>query len=208
MQVIKQLNDEKVFAIIRINDVAEAYKRINELIDAGIKIFEIMIENYPQVELLERLIKEAKAFFIAGGIITERRALEVINIGVKTIISPIFQPSLIKMCQNYNVTVITTATTPNEAYQAWKFRVPLIKIFPAKDMGAADYIRDILRPMPFLNIIATGSILTEEAVSYLDAGAFAVGIGRDLYEHKSFEEIKETVSKLKNDITEFKASKK
>ncbi len=207
MQVIKQLSEEKFFAIIRINDVSQAYKRINELIEAGVKIFEIMIENYPQVELLEKLIKENKAYFIAGGIITERRALEAINIGVKTIISPIFQPSLIKMCQNYNVRVFTTATTPNEAYQAWKFRVPLIKIFPAKDMGAADYIRDILRPMPFLNVIATGSILAEEAVSYLEAGSFAVGIGRDLYENKSFEEIKETISKLKRDIIEFKASK-
>lgn len=208
MQFLKQLNEEKIFAIIRINDVAEAYKKINELIDAGVKIFEIIIENYTQVELLEKLIKEDKAYFIAGGIITERRALEVINIGVKTIISPIFQPSLIKICQNYNVKVITTATTPNEAYQAWKFRVPLIKIFPAKNMGAANYIKDILRPMPFLNIIATGSIQAKEAISYLEAGAFAVGIGRDLYEHKTFEEIKETVSKLKNDIIEFKARKR
>ena len=45
MQLIKQLNEEKFFAIIRINDVEQAYKRINELIDAGVKIFEIMIEN-------------------------------------------------------------------------------------------------------------------------------------------------------------------
>jgi len=207
MQIIKQLNEERFFAIIRINDVAEAYKKINELIDAGVKIFEIMIENHSQVELLKKLIKESKAYFIAGGIITERRALEVINIGIKNIVSPIFQPSLIKMCQNYGVRVITTATTPNEAYQAWKFRVPLIKIFPAKDMGAADYIRDILRPMPFLNIIVTGSILADEAVSYLDAGAFAVGIGRDFYENKSFEEIRKTVNKLKNDIIDFKKRK-
>ena len=205
MSVITQFNKEKFFGIIRINDVDEAYKRINELIDAGVKIFEVMIENHSQVELLKKLIAEDKASYLAGGIITERRAIEVIKAGVRTIVSPIFQPSLIKMCQNYNVRVITTATTPNEAYQAWKFRVPLIKIFPAKDMGAADYIKDILRPMPFLNVIVTGSIEAKDVVSYLKAGAIAVGIGRDFHENKTPDEIKAVIKKLKQDISNFKS---
>ena len=207
MSIIQKLSEEKFFAIIRINDVEQAYLKINELIEAGVKIFEVMIENSKQVELLKRLIQENKAEFIAGGIITERRAIEVIEAGVKLIISPIFQPSLIKMCQNYGRRVITTATTPNEAYQAWKFRVPLIKIFPAKDMGGQAYIRDILRPMPFLNIIATGSILADEAIAYLKAGSFAVGIGRDFYENKSLDEMKNIISKLQKDIQEFKERK-
>ena len=200
MQVIKQLDEEKYFAIIRINDVTEAYKKINELIEAGVKIFEIMIENYPQIELLEKLIKENKAHFIAGGIITERRALEAINIGVKTIISPIFQPSLIKMCQNYNVRVITTATTQNEAYQAWKFRVPLIKIFPAKDMGAAAYIRDILRPMPFLNVLPQGSVKLSEVKTYIKTGCPVVGVGRDLFDGCSYDEITQKIQNFLKEL--------
>lgn len=207
MSIIQKLNEEKFFAIIRINDVEQAYNKINELIDAGVKIFEVMIENSKQVELFKRLVTENRAEFIAGGIITERRAIEVIDAGAKLVISPIFQPSLIKMCQNYHIRVITTATTPNEAYQAWKFRVPLIKIFPAKDMGGPAYIKDILRPMPFLNVIATGSILAKDAVKYLKSGSFAVGIGRDFYENKTNSEIKETIEKLKLEIAEFKAGK-
>ena len=37
-----------------------------------------------------------------------------------------------------------TATTPNEAYEAWKARTQLIKISPAHPMGGAEYIEDIL----------------------------------------------------------------
>ena len=75
-------------------------------------------------------------------------------------------------------------------------------------MGAQNYIRDILRPMPFLNVIATGSIRATEAVKYLEAGAFAVGIGRDFYQNKTPQEIISTVSNLKKGIADFKASLK
>ena len=70
-----------------------------------------------------------------------------------------------------------TATTPNEAYSAWKARTPLIKIYPTKPMGGAMYIEDMLRAMPFLNVIATGNINIEDVPQYLKAGASAVGIG-------------------------------
>ena len=204
MTIIQKLRQEKFFAIIRINDVDEAYQTVNKLINAGVKIFEIMIENAEQVKLLKRLIKEGNAEYMAGGIITARKALEVLETGIKTIISPIFQPALIKICNSRNIVCITTATTPNEAYSAWKYRIPLIKIFPTKDMGGANYINDILRTMPFLNLLATGSIAVSEAAKYLNAGAFAVGIGRDLYVNKSVAEIELNVQKLKNDIVTVK----
>ena len=57
MSIIQKLNEEKFFAIIRINDVEQAYNKVNELIDAGVKIFEVMIENSKQVELFKRLSK-------------------------------------------------------------------------------------------------------------------------------------------------------
>ena len=74
-------------------------------------------------------------------------------------------------------------------------------------MGGAHYISEILRPMPFLNVIAAGSIKTDEVLDYLEAGAFAVGIGRDFYQDKSQDEIKNAVATLKQQIKEFKARK-
>ena len=43
------------------------------------------------------------------------------------------------------------------------------------------YIENILRQMPFLNLMPTGDIKLNEVVSYLNAGAVAVGVGRDFY---------------------------
>ena len=82
-----------------------------------------------------------------------------------------------------------TATTPNEAYSAWKARTQLIKISPANPMGGAEYIEDILRPMRFLNVIATGSIKIDDIQAYLKAGVKAIGLGRALYKDASLQEI-------------------
>ena len=65
----------------------------------------------------------------------------------------------------------------------------IIKISPANPMGGAEYIEDLLRPMKFLNIIASGSIKIEDVQSYLKAGVKAVGLGRALYKNASYEEI-------------------
>ena len=109
--------------------------------------------------------------------------------GAKIIVSPIFQMNLVRLCQSNLTPLIMTATTPNEAYSAWKARTPLIKIYPSRPMGGAIYIEDLLRPMPFLNIIATGNIEIDDFTDYLDAGAGAVGIGRAFYKNATSEEI-------------------
>ena len=49
-------------------------------------------------------------------------------------------------------------------------------------MGGVRYIEDILRQMPFLNLLPMGNIKLNEVVTYIKAGAVAVGVGRDFYQ--------------------------
>ena len=69
-------------------------------------------------------------------------------------------------------------------------------------MGGAQYIEELLRPMKFLDIIATGNISLRDFTTYLDAGAKAVGIGRAFYQYATDEEITErakyVLQKLEN----------
>ena len=48
-------------------------------------------------------------------------------------------------------------------------------------MGGVQYIENILRQMPFLNLMPTGNIKLSDVVTYINAGAAAVGVGRDFY---------------------------
>ncbi len=189
MNAIEKYKQVKVSAVVRTDDKEQSLKIAKALILGGINLIEITVENPEMYDVIRVLCNTTDASIVAGGVITARQAHEAINAGACAIVSPIFQPGLVKLCQAKDVPVVTTATTPNEAYQAWKAGVHLIKISPSHQMGGASYIRDLLRPMPFLNIIATGSIKLDEVKDYLDAGADAVTIGRDFWFNVPFDTI-------------------
>ena len=78
--------------------------------------------------------------------------------------------------------------------------IPLIKIYPISALGGADYLTNLLRPMPFLNIIAQGDVKLSEVRKYVEAGAFAVGVGRDIYDGYNFAEITKRVKATLEDL--------
>lgn len=187
--VIQTIHEEKLIGIIREDDTKKAIEIANAYIEGGIKV----IEMAANIEAVKKIAENENIFVAKSGIITREQALEAINANSKLLVSPILQMGLVKLSSGYKTPLILTATTPNEAYQAWHARIPLIKIYPITDLGGAKYIEELLRPMKFLNLIPTGSIKVNQIKEYLKSGATAVGLGHDLYHKKSYEEIKEIV---------------
>ena len=104
--------------------------------------------------------------------------------------------NLVKLSKDKQVPFIAGASTANEAYDAWKARVPLIKLYPITALGGALYVEDLLRPMPFLNVMAQGNVKLSEVPAYIKAGALAVGVGRNFYEGYSFNEISKRAANI------------
>ena len=185
--LIELLGEEKVFPIIRSGSADTVIKTANALIDAGIKLIEVNVESVEVYKAIEKIAD--KVHVCAGGIITSQQAYAAVMSGAEMFSSPIFQMSLVKISKDKHIPLIAGASTANEAYSAWKARIPLIKLYPITAMGGVLYVEDLLRPMPFLNILVQGNVKINEVPAYLKAGAHAVGIGRDLYEGHSYSEI-------------------
>lgn|SRR5574344_691126 len=181
MNPIELICKNKIVAVIRAESPNEAIEKATAMHKGGIKVFEITVEKGLMLPAIEELAKNKDITLLAGGVITSSRANEAIQSGAQVIVSPVFQFSLLKYCLGYRTPHIATVSTPNEAYNAWKSRIPIIKIFPANSMGQVEYIEDMLRPMPFLNLMPSGGIKLDDFNSYLKAGAVAVGLGRCLY---------------------------
>ncbi|MBP3821256.1 hypothetical protein J6G99_06395 [bacterium] len=196
-----KLKENKIFPIIRNNDADVVLRTANALIEGGLDVIEIAVERPEIFEVIEELSKNA--IICAGGIITSVQAQLAIDCGAKILSSPIFQKNLVKISKDRQIPFIAGTSTANEAYEAWKARIPLVKVFPASALGGKEYIENMLRPMPFLNVIPQGNIKLEEAKDYIKAGAVAVGIGRNLTNAQSYEEItkktKTLLESLNND---------
>ena len=198
---ISTIAKEKIYPIIRCKDSEETIEIAKALVEGGVKVLEINLENPSIYDAIQEVSKFATV--CAGGIITSTQADFALQSGAKLFASPIFHMNLVKISKNLRIPFIAGTTTANEAYNAWKSRIPLIKIFPTAAMGGASYIENILRQMPFLNLMPTGNIKLSEVVSYLNAGAVAVGVGRDFYQGFTPREITNRTKEILNEVKDF-----
>lgn len=194
MDLIKELSKNKVLPIIRSKDPHEVVNIAKALIDGGLNIMEINVETPAVFNAIKALSNDAT--ICAGGIITSIQAQTAINSGAKIISSPIFQHNLLKISKDKKLPFIAGTSTANEAYNAWKARISLVKIYPITAMGGVEYIENLLRPMPFLNIIPQGNVKLDEVQQYINAGAVAVGVGRNLTNTDNYSEITKRAKKL------------
>ena len=196
--LINILSEEKILPILRNSDPQKVVDSAKALIDGGIRVVEINVVNPSIYKAIEEVSKFAHV--CAGGIITSIQASAAIESGAKILSSPIFSMNLVKISKDKEIPFIAGTSTANEAYNAWKARIPLIKIYPITAMGGAMYVEDLLRPMPFLNIMPLGNVKLDEVTSYIKAGASVVGIGRDFYEGYSLAEITSRAKKVISEL--------
>ena len=192
MRILDDIKEHKIYGIIREDDPEYAYEIACAYREGGIKFIEL---NCP-LEVTQKVSKLDNVVVSQGGIITTDQAHLALEAGATIISSPIFQMNLVRLASCYSVFLIPSTSTPNEAYNAWRARMPLIKIYPVKEMGGVEYIKDMVKPMPFLNILPCGFVKIEDVKGYLDAGATAVGIGRGLYSKNKYSEIVATVKEV------------
>lgn len=199
INLIEKLSQNKVFPIIRSREPQVVIDTAKALIDGGLDIMEINVETPQIFNAIRGLSKDA--IICAGGIITSMQAQAALESGAKLISSPIFQTNLLKISKDKKLPFIAGTSTANEAYNAWKSRIPVVKIYPITAMGGVEYIENLLRPMPFLKVIPQGNVKLEEVKDYIEAGATAVGVGRHLTVADSYGEI---TKRTKNLLEQFK----
>ena len=88
-----------------------------------------------------------------------------------------------------------------------------MKVFPASAVGGAKYLAALKAPLPQVELIPTGGVMLGTAAEFLEAGAFALGVGSDLVAVKAIAEgrpevITEIAKKYMEIVREFRAKTK
>jgi 2-dehydro-3-deoxyphosphogluconate aldolase / (4S)-4-hydroxy-2-oxoglutarate aldolase len=148
----------------------------------------------------------------AGTVLDPETARMCILEGAQYVVSPALNLKTIEMCHRYGVPVLPGALTPTEIVTAWEAGADVIKIFPASALGGAKYLKSVKAPLPQVEMIPTGGVSLATAREFLDAGAFALGVGADLVDPKAIregkpEQITENAAKYLAIVREFRAGK-
>ena len=177
---LKFIEDQRIIAVIRASEHADADAIAKALIDAGIKILEVT-PNIPQhTKLIESLAKQDQILVGFGSAIDGEQVHRAINSGAKYVSCHYTDKNIFTVCKNNNTVVIQGAATVNEAIEAYNLGVDLIKIYPANFLGEVPYIARLRRSFPFLKLVPSGGVTLDNFLEYLKAGATACVVGRSL----------------------------
>ncbi len=186
MNALDIIAENKIVAIVRLDDLSIAEELSAALIDGGIRAIEFTLTNPAAVDTIaaiKELVDPAVAIG-AGSVISVEQVDAVAAAGAQFVVSPVYKRDVVAACQDANLPAMPGAFTPTEILQAWEQGAAVVKVFPANHLGRR-YIKDVLAPLPQLRLMPTGGVNAENISEFLDNGAFALGVGSSLINNEA-----------------------
>ncbi len=178
--ILARIKTEKIIALIRADSSASLLDCARALSAGGLNCLELTMTTPGAIELCDRVSKELPDILLGLGTVLDADIARAgIAAGAKFIVTPAVRPTVIAVCKELNVPILSGALTPTEAYTAWELGADIIKVFPAEFFGPA-YIKSLKAPFPNIEFMPTGGITPETVGDFLKAGAFATAAGSAL----------------------------
>ncbi len=117
----------------------------------------------------------------AGTALHLNEAQKAISAGADFVVSPVFVPSIHRLCKQSGVLYIPGAATPTDIFRILRSGIQAVKVFPAS-LVTPDYVRDVLEPFRAYDpvLMLTGGLAIDRVAAYLKAGISIFGIGKSI----------------------------
>ena len=186
--LLTALKNAPVVAILRRPKI-DLQRCVNVLIENGIRFIEITMES-DQAEPFLRSTKQQekdRVMFGAGTVTTLALAKKAKFAGAKFLVTPNFNPEVIRFALDHELPIFCGAMTPTEIFQAHEAGADAVKVFPAATLGP-QYFKELRGPFPDITLVATGGVGISNAALFFEAGANAIGVASALIPKDSQEE--------------------
>ena len=203
-QVIQQIEQEKIIAIVRGVGPEQCMKVADALYAGGIRLMEITYNQKDPASFqatADAISAITKAYegrmFVGAGTVTTTELVELTaKAGGKFIISPDTNPDVIRRTRELDMVSMPGALTPTEIMTAHCAGADYVKLFPAGDLGP-NYVKAVRAPISHVKMTAVGGINEKNMADFLKAGVCGFGIGGNLankawIEAGEFDKITET----------------
>jgi 2-dehydro-3-deoxyphosphogluconate aldolase/(4S)-4-hydroxy-2-oxoglutarate aldolase len=212
--VLQSLQNIGLVPVLRAESVEQALALAGAIADGGVTVLEVTMTVPGAIQVMRKLAEQRPDILIgAGTVLDAETARMCILEGAQFVVSPALNFKTIEMCHRYSIAVLPGALTPTEVVNAWQAGADVVKVFPASALGGAKYLTALRGPLPQVKLIPTGGVSLATAKDFLEAGAFALGVGSDLVDAKAVaagkpEVVTESAKKYLAIVREFQQSKK
>ncbi len=167
-EILKQIGDIGIVPIMQLDSPEDAVPLAAALRDGGLPLMEIMFRTPAAEESIRRIANEMPDFLVgAGTILNIDQVKRAVAAGAKFIVSPGFNPAVVRYCVENNIPITPGCVTPTEIEAAMALGIEVVKFFPAVQMGGVAAMNELSGPYPNIRFIATGGLNTELMCEYL-----------------------------------------
>lgn len=181
MSFLDTLEKHRAFAVIRTESSDNALDKALACIKGGIELIEVTFSFDGAEDVIRELSSRNDVCVGAGTVLRMEQARKAAAMGARFIVSPHTDREIIEFAKKNGIFAVSGAQTSNEIVNAWNMGADMVKVFPASHAGGPKYIKAVKDPLPFVRILVTGGVSTENCVEYIRHGATAVGIWSSLF---------------------------
>jgi 2-dehydro-3-deoxyphosphogluconate aldolase/(4S)-4-hydroxy-2-oxoglutarate aldolase len=167
-----------IVPVVREDDADSALSVAGWLIEQGLDVVELTASTPGWERAVGELRASATGVLVGAGTLRTREDAErAVDAGARFLVTPCPAPDVRSVAEAAGVPLLEGGLTPGEVLAATDRGIA--KLFPAH-VGGTALLRSILALSPGARIVPTGGVGLADVSAWLDAGAYAVGVGSEL----------------------------
>ncbi len=171
MNVLERIGNAGLVPVVVIEKAEDAAAAAKALLDAGLDVMEITMRTAAGIEAIKNVRAAHPQMLVgAGTILTLEKCKEAVEAGAQFIVSPGFNPVIVKWCIDHQVAVTPGCVTPTEIETALSFGLTTVKFFPADVYGGVKGCAALYGPYQSAGIkfIPTGGVNNDNLAEFAD----------------------------------------
>jgi len=178
LSAMEKIAVQRVVPVIRCADPEDAVLTARAAAAAGMRVVEMTLTT-PRVHDALRELRGDGLVIGLGSLLRDADVAPAVEAGAGFVVTFGAVPGFVAAAREAGVPAAQGALTPGEVLSADQAGADAVKIFPARVVSPA-YLRDLAAVLPDVRLVPTGGIGPGDVGPWLDAGAWAVGLGASL----------------------------
>lgn len=170
------------------SDASVACRVLKACYDGGVRAFEFTYRGDFALEVFTALMKYCRRecpemILGVGSVVDAPTAALFLQNGADFVVGPYLNADVARLCNRRLVPYTPGCGSATEIGTAHELGCDLVKIFPAGSVGGPSFVKNLLAPLPWTMIMATGAVepTDENLTAWMKAGTTCVGMGSKLF---------------------------
>lgn len=166
--VLQRIYEIGIVPVIALDDAKKAVPLAKALVKGGLPVAEVTFRTAAAEEAMRNIIKEVPDMLVgAGTVLTKEQVDRAVDAGAKFIVSPGFNPEIVKYAIYKGIPMCPGTATGGEMEQAMALGLDVVKFFPAEQNGGIGKIKALAGPYKNLMWMPTGGVSAKNVNEYL-----------------------------------------